>query len=169
MTITEAAQAVGAAIALMTLIVGVVTAIKGVAEFRRDNSLKRIEKFEAMRKRYDTEEKIQRVNLALNLKQRPGKDSASAVKNLEFGDKIAFMVFFEDIALLNNAGVLSDEVTFYVFGWDALLAYETIEFWDEGLSKDDPYWALFKAFCEKMASYRAKYPNMDWPIATLKV
>jgi hypothetical protein len=110
MTIAEAAQAAGAGIALLTLIVGVVTATRGLAEFRRDNSLKRMDKFEAMRNKYDHDDKIQRVNLALNLKQRPGENVVDAVKSLEFSDKIAFLVFFEDIALLNNAKILADDV-----------------------------------------------------------
>src|SRR6266436_1744641 len=144
MNIAEIAQAAGASIALMTLIVGVFTATKGFFEFRRDNSLKRIEKFQQMRNKYGEDEQIQRVDLALNFKQDQPDKFRDAVIGLDFNDKMAFLMFFEEVALLHNSGILNVDVVFYSFSWDALLAYESDEFWDSVLKRDDPYLALFK-------------------------
>jgi hypothetical protein len=160
MSIPEVAQTIGAAIAIRTLILCVYTARNGLVEFKRDNSLKRVERFENMRKRYDGNEKLQKVVLALKLKYKLAQNSFNLVKDLGY---------IEDVALLNNAGILNDDATFYVFGWDALLAYETDEFWATDIDRSEPYWGLFKACCEKMKCYRAKYPKRDWPVADLIV
>jgi hypothetical protein len=143
---------------------------RGYREFIRDNSLKRLEKFEQMKNKYDKDEQMQKVIKALNFKQDNPQHFKDTVEALDANDKRAFLMFIEEIALLNNSRILSTDFVFYNFSWDAILAYETDEFWDQNrIKKDDPYWALFRSFCEKMIAYRKKYPESDWPVSGLRV
>ena len=113
-----------------------------------------MEKFQEKRNKYDNDERIQKVNQALTVKQNRPAEFHDVAVGLDLNHKMAFMMFFEEIALLNNSGILNDDITFYTFGWDALGFYESDDFWDQPLQKDDPYWSLFRSFCEKMANYR---------------
>jgi hypothetical protein len=68
---------------------------------------------------------------------------------ISFGTKRDFLGFFEDIALMNNSGLINDQVIHYMFGYYAIRCYQSQNFWTE-VNKDSPYWKLFSKFAEKM-------------------
>ena len=62
------------------------------------------------------------------------------------------MSFFEEVALLLRAHLISDALACYMFGYYALLCNESDTFWSDVLVKDQ--WPLFSSFVDQMASVK---------------
>jgi len=48
-----------------------------------------------------------------------------------------------------NSGLIKPQVAHYMFGYYALLCWESEEFWT-GVNRLSDYWSLFADFCEQM-------------------
>lgn len=138
MTLEQAkdlAAIVGAVIALVTL-------VKGVVEYVHQGAQKRAEQFSAMRLRFKNDEQFKQICDLLET------DSPGLV-GIPFKDKRDFLGFFEEVALMLNSGILRAPVAHYMFGYYALRCADSDNFWSD-VNRDSPYWSLFNDFVAQM-------------------
>jgi len=119
----------------------IVTLVIGVLEYRKKNMLTRIELYLQMRDYYARDKNLKQVCQALG-------DGDTPISALTYEQKRQFLGTMESVALLVNSKVMNDHVAMYMFGYYAIAAWESDEFWNHGnLKREDPMWALFKQFC----------------------
>jgi hypothetical protein len=126
-------------------VVGVVVASKGIIEYTQQNAIRRLELFQAMRKRFEESPAMQRVRAALEA------DKEDAVTSLAKNDKVDFLAFYEDLALMVDSRMMRPEIAQYWFGFYVVLANEKQAFWAD-LNPNLPYWRVVRQFAQKMQS-----------------
>jgi hypothetical protein len=143
-TIQEWISAASAPVAVLTFVVGVVTLIKAIVEYNRQNAAKRFEIFQGMNKRFDD-------GNFMKIREYLDNDDPELEK-FDYTSKHNFLGFFEELAISVNSKVMSIEVAYYMFGYYAIRCYSSIHFWggDKMLQKDSVYWSLFRQFANKM-------------------
>lgn len=129
--------------------VGVGALIKGVAEYSRHNSIKRVELFFEMRRRLKDDPRLSRVVQLIRKRDLEGVDG------LELEDKLYFTGFFEEVALLLNSGLIRPQVANYMFGYYMLDCWNFDYFW-EGLNKNTKHWAVLRDFVVQMEAERER-------------
>jgi hypothetical protein len=75
--------------------------------------------------------------------------------NIPYSKRIEFMAFFEAAALLMNSGLISKEVASYMFGGDALKAWDDPTFLTEQ-TKTEEHWKLVRDFADEARGYQYK-------------
>ena len=131
----DAATAVGVLVALLTL-------VKGVYEYAKQGAQKRAEQFVEMRRRFKENDPFKEI--ASLIEQNDPKLSSVAFK-----DKLYYVGFFEEVALMVNSDLIKPEVAHYMFGYYAIRCWENDMFWRD-VNRNTPYWSLFTAFVTKM-------------------
>ena len=61
-----------------------------------------------------------------------------------------FLGFFEQVALLLRANLITDQLAYYMFGYYATRCDRSRWFWGSALPKDEAYWLLFLDFICRM-------------------
>src|ERR1043166_6047674 len=105
------AAIVGAAIALATL-------IKGVIEYTEQGAQKRVDRFLEMRRRFKENQTFTSICALL-------EHDDEALRDVAFHAKRDFLGFFEEVALLVNSGLIRPQVAHYMFGYYALKCWES--------------------------------------------
>ncbi|MFZ3327636.1 MAG: hypothetical protein WA231_17895 [Methylocella sp.] len=73
------------------------------------------------------------------------------VRAINVATRDKFCTLLERVALLSKSKVIDERWAHYEFGYYTLLCWKTPPFWDEPFdSENEPYWALFKDFAERM-------------------
>jgi hypothetical protein len=138
MTLAEAKDlgaVLGAVLALAALVTGVV-------EYGHQGAQRRAEHFLEMRKRLKENSTFKEMCALLEVND-------PKLLEVPFKEKRDLVGFFEEVALLLNSGLLRLAVTHYMFGYYAILCWESDDFWS-GLSRESDYWALFRDFVARM-------------------
>ena len=129
-------------------VVGVLVAVfafgKGLIEYRSQGLQRRAEHFVAMRRRF-------KENAAFNNIRELLEIDSPDLQVVSFLEKIDFLGFFEEIALLMNSGLLRKEVVHYMVGYYAIRCWQSDHFW-HGINRDGIYWSLFREFAKDMES-----------------
>ncbi len=81
-------------------VVGVLVALKGILEYSRQNAMRRLELFQAMRRRFEESQAMLRVRAALE------SDDDHALASVAKNDKVDFLAFYEDLALMVDSGMM---------------------------------------------------------------
>lgn len=136
--------------ALLTGIAAVFTFGWKVQTDMREAALKRFDKFQQIGQRVD-DPSYQKVRALIEGREEP-------TNRCSIEEKLEFMGFFEEIALMVNTGLMDKKVAFYMFGTVAVSAYDSDLFW-EGIenAKDERLWSLFKYFCLEMRKLDKRY------------
>jgi len=129
--------------------VAVVVATKGFIEYRLQGSAKRSDIFLAMRTRLRGDPSFSKICDLLE------EDDPKLAK-LTVVERDRFIGFFEELAILANSGLLSESITFYMFGYFAIRCYDSENFWS-GLNRDQPLWSLFMDFAERIKHAEASF------------
>ncbi len=124
------------------VIVALIALFKGVYEYVKQGSQKRAEQFIEMEKRFD-ENKLFREISSLT------EDDNAELRGVAYKDKVDYLGFFEEIALLVNSKLISPEIAHYMFGYYTMRCWESENFWAE-INKESIYGIVFKKFVEKM-------------------
>jgi hypothetical protein len=142
----DVAAILGAAIALAAL-------VKGVYEYGAQGAQKRAEQFFVLRKRLF--ENATFVTICGLL-----REESPELATCPFQDKYDFLALFEEVALMMNSRLIREPVAHYMFGYYAILCWESDPFWT-GLTRDSDYWKVFAAFAATMKrrEERFKYSN----------
>ena len=129
------------AIIIGTLI-ALITIIQAMREYRRQGRFRRVEFFLDARSRLRSDSDFREI---INLLETDDP----RLTEISFKKKLHFVGFFEEIALLVNSKVLREQVASYMFGYYALICWNSRNFWicpEKELNKEDPYWAIFRSF-----------------------
>lgn len=133
--VKDVALIVGTGVALLTL-------IKAVFEYAKQNAQKRVEHYTMLRAEF---EKDGRFTALFDLLE---KDDPS-LAHQPLAKKQDLLGFYEDIALAVNSGLLKKEVAHYMFSYHALRCWDSKHFW-ANLNRDSHYWTLFRYFVGEM-------------------
>src|SRR5258708_5691044 len=109
---------------LATIVVGVIALItlaKGVVEYIRQGAQKRAEMYIDFEKRFLENEKFREICHLL-------ETDDVKLKEVPFGDKLHFLGFFEQVALLLNSNLIRVDVAHYMFGYYAVQAEKSKHF-----------------------------------------
>ena len=130
----------------MALIVGtavaVLTFLKAVIEYTKQNAQKRAEHYTHLREEFKRNGRFGDLFEKL-------EDDSQDLATLSFEKKQDLIGFYEDIALAVNSGLLRGEVAHYMFAYYALRCWESNNFW-QGINRDSHYWTLFRYFVQEM-------------------
>ena len=158
-------EAVKAVIAIVTLLLAVYGFFHGLRAYReqktrendelerrndeteRQGRLNRFEKFQQMHSRYQEDSSIQVVLRSLYPEQIEGDKEKQSPATLE--DKLNFMGFYEELAIMVNSGLLRPETAYYTFGVDSGKFWEKETYWH-----DDPTWKLFRSFVQDAKEFQ---------------
>ena len=158
----------------LSLVVAVATLVKAVVEFKLQNSLKRFEKYQEMNEIYSRDATMTAMRDVL-------RAGGVVLEKYDPIEKYKFMAFYEDIAVMCQSGLMRIEVAAYMFGYDARIAWVSQAFVANlGDAREDPNWALFWSFCNRLDAYRTEFDRKDsqsgdsiakrpkWPVDKLK-
>lgn len=71
------------------------------------------------------------------------------LRSVSWAEKIVFISYYKDVALLVKSGLMREEVAFQLFGNHAARCWNSDHFWD-GINRGSVYIELFKEFAERM-------------------
>jgi hypothetical protein len=123
-------------------IIALTTFFTGVMEYARQGAQNRAQNFLHMRRRFLENQTFREICQMLIT----GDD---ALRSVPLQDKRNFGGFIEEVALMVNARLIRKEVAHYMFGYYAILCWESEQFWD-GLDRNAIYWSLFRDFAKEM-------------------
>ena len=147
--IVDIAPAITAIIATLTFLAAVGTLVKSVAEYSKQNSLRRFEKYMDLSNGWLADRNIQEIVELLESGEK------QRIRKISIRRKEEFAAFFEEIAMMVDSKLLKKKIAYYMFGYYTILCDESGEFWS-GLGKNEHYWSLFNRFAADMKSIRAK-------------
>jgi hypothetical protein len=153
------ANNVTAAVAIVTAIVALATLIKALMEYTQQGRQKRAEHFfELRRKLKDSDEFAQVAQLIdeSHAEESLASQARQELSELSFKVKRDYLGLFEEVAIAMNSGLIRPRVAHYMFGYYAILCWESKEFWRD-VNRLSPYWSLFKDFCEQMKSEEERF------------
>ena len=136
-TIKDFSIIVGGAIAFITL-------WQGLFQYTRQNHANRANQLIQMRRRFLEEKSFQDILSLIH-------DGCPDITKTSIQDRRNLVGYFEEVALMMNSGLIRPEVAHYMFGYYVLLIDNCEQFWD-GLDRDGDYWAVFRAFAQRMKS-----------------
>jgi hypothetical protein len=123
----------GVITAIFTAIGSVFTFYKAVAEYGKQGAQRRAEYFFKIKK--DFEPKFSEIEAKAIDKREFGPD--------DFGDRLDFIAFCDELAVFINSGLLSRSVAFYFYGFTILECAKNESF-RKDLDLDSPYFKLFR-------------------------
>jgi hypothetical protein len=119
-----------------------VTFFKGVMEYSKQGSEKRADRFFKLEREFLSNNAYKTICNFL-------ENDDLELSKITYEDKVSFLGFLEQIALLVNSKLLSIQVASYVYGYYVTKCAESKNFWTEELDKDSAYWNLFFSFSRK--------------------
>jgi hypothetical protein len=154
------------------------------------NVLARFEKYQSINDEFEADEEIGRVRTAASEDENACKANRIDVilkgdnlVNVSYDDRYKYMAFYEQLALMIQSKLITEDIAFYIFGFELIQTVfgtailRTVfgdmllegrynpNFWKDNDSPDDPYWGLFKSFAEDMLAYQTRYPS-KFPVKT---
>ena len=127
---------------ILSVGVAVLTLVKAVVEYTRQNSQRRAEHYLKLREKFSESEKFD------NLFEMIEKNDP-ALSQIAVHRRQEFLGFYEDVALLVNSGLLRKPVAHYMFAYYAIRCWESDHFWDS-MDRNSAYWRLFRHFVAQM-------------------
>lgn len=139
-------------------IVGLITLIFGLIQYRKSLLIKRSDQFLKMRERYVDNIEFQNLFTLL-------ETDSEKLKAIPYKIKYKLLGFYEEIALMTNSKLLKEEVSFYMFAYNAVRIWKSKNFWiltdidnkESRIDKDSKYWALFNDFAQRMSNYEKHF------------
>jgi AAA15 family ATPase/GTPase len=144
MTFTYVVQNAAGITAIVGAIALIVTVIRAVLEYSKQNHLARFEKYAELSKDWYGDKDIQEIIVLL------GDDPNGRLAKIHISKKEAFVGYYEEIALMLESGILKKQIAYYMFGYHTILCYENGNFWTKEMDLNDRYWTLFRRFAKLM-------------------
>lgn len=130
----------------MSAVVGVVvvllTFIKAVWEYTQQGVQKRAQAYLDLQNKFLEDVEHRQICVLLETDD-VGLSSVSSEQ------KLKFLGFYEQVALMLNSNLLREEVAHYMFGFYAIKCLDSTHFWSDN-DKNNQYWALFCSFAKRM-------------------
>lgn len=135
------------------IIGSLLTFFKGIVEYSKQGSEKRADRFFKLEQEFLSNKNYKKI---CNLLESDNFE----LSNISYEDKVSFLGFLEQIALLVNSKLLSIEIASYVYGYYAEKCANSKNFWNDELDKNSQYWKLFFSFVEKLRYIDQKKINL---------
>lgn len=155
MSTTELTLVVAGVVAGVT----VLTFVQAVIEYRRQGRERRAQHFFDIGKRMEERDCYERICRMLEDEFAGEPNATGELEAVAPWDKATFLAAFEELALTMKSGLVSPEVTHYMYGFYAILCLRSKGFWvgpKGGPPLSDDYWVLFKAFAEEMSNIESR-------------
>lgn len=134
-----------------TALIGLITLIKVLLEFRQRNKIDRINLYLRMRDKYARDSDIKEVCAALGNNDPP-------ICQLTYQQKRLFLGTMESVALMVRSDVMDKHVAMYMFGYYIVKAWDADDFWGDGnIDQNDPMWALYKDFVFEIKDIKKEF------------
>lgn len=127
-------------------VIGLLTFLMSVFEYRKQGHQKRIELYLEMSRRIEDNPDFRQVRTLLNV-------GSEDIRNIPKKTRSDYAGFLESVALMRNSGVISRQVACYMFSHDAVACWNSNAFWED-FTRDDTHWGLLRHFVEEMQSLR---------------
>ncbi|MEK7275177.1 MAG: hypothetical protein AAB110_07960 [Candidatus Desantisbacteria bacterium] len=143
-------------------IIGIFAFIKGLLEYIRQNTLKRIDLFLQIRTKFKSKElyfsKLFDWLEIDDIKLKNNKDIYYEKEDITvYRIKYDILGFFEEVALLVNSKVIKIEIAHYMFGYYIMKIFDSKHFWnDSEFNKNDYLWSLFVNFATRIKEFDNK-------------
>ena len=130
-------------VSFLAFLIAFLTLLKGILEFRRATIMKRLELFLTLRSRLrEDKEFIEICELLVN--------DDLKLRDIPLVQKDRFTGFFEELAIIRNSKVITDDVVLYMFSYFAIQCSDSKNYWF-GLNKKEVFWSLFFEFASAKA------------------
>ena len=132
----------------------------GVSEYIRQGKQKRAEHFFNLRKKWKENVVFKKIRDLIE------SDDTELI-NTSLTDKYDYLGLFEEIAIMKNSGLIKSEVTYYMFGYYAVMCWKSTNFWDDKeigtncLNRDGCYWKVFVDFAKDCMIFDEKENNFN--------
>jgi hypothetical protein len=140
----------------ITSVVAVVTAVVAVAglwrsfiELAKQGSIKRAERFFAMRQRLREDKEFAEICQYLELRD-------PRLREVPLITRDRFIGFFEELTLLWNSRVFNDEIIYYMFGYYALRCWRSDDFWHD-LNREQILWSHYRDMVRRLEFIEKSY------------
>jgi hypothetical protein len=153
------AEAVTAVVGAVGALVALVALFQAVMEYRQQGRQKRAEHFFELRRRLKETREFARVAALIDqtyAEEDLAHRARRELRALPFQVKRDYLGLFEEIAIAMNSGLIKPEVAHYMFGYYALLCWESDDFWTD-VNRLSVYWSLFADFCDQMGVQRERF------------
>ena len=130
-------------------IIALTTFFTGVMEYARQGAQHRAQNFVQMRRRFMENDVFRGICSLLVT----GDDR---LREVPTQDRRNFAGFIEEVALMVNARLIRKETAHYMFGYYALLCWNSDSFW-EGLDRDSIYWSLLRDFAGQLKQLESEF------------
>ena len=149
-------EIVTAIVAVLGVGGGIVSYSLRTRELASKNSLDKFHNYTALNALYEEDSQCKAIRDAAG-----GHTDWSEVDD---GDRFGFMAIYEQIALMLQSGLLSEDVAFYSYGYNLLKAYRDPNFWNNVVRKDDKYWELTLRLFDRFERYEDRYKGKSFPV-----
>ena len=116
----------------LTIFIAMIALIKGVFEYTKTNQLARANVFLELRKRFKETSNFSKIIEYLD-------SNDSELSEVSKSDKLKFLGFFDDVAILINSGLLDKTIANQTFGFYIQKAWENPNMWWEENPKESEY------------------------------
>lgn len=123
-------------------------------KYRKEHQLKRAEFFLSLRKELNDSPAFQKISPLLHW-------NSMELRNTPRSEKQYLLLFYEQVALLVNSGLMSKETAHYMFGYDIIRIARCPNFWVED-QLNNRWWELFKEFEVQMEELEPRVDNRRW-------
>ena len=96
---------------IIGVIIALLASIKGLIEYRRNNTRKIAERFIKMRIRFKEHPTFKKIYPLLT------NDDDPEWKSISYQERGDFIAFFEELALMMFSRLIRKEIVYYMFGW----------------------------------------------------
>lgn len=127
-----------------TAILAIVTLIKGYYEYKLSTRQKRIEFYEKLGTKLETDENLKTIIDYL-------ETGNPELRKISRFNRYKFLRYYEDIALIMNSGLLKPKIAHYMFSYYAIRCADSTDFWHD-INKEAIYWKTFIDFVSQMRS-----------------
>lgn len=121
----------------ISIILALFAIFKWLLEFNKKNQLERAKVYLELRQRFKETDNFATIIAYLD-------SNDEKLNQIDKADKLKFLGFLEEIALMVNSGLLNKKIANQSFGFYIRKAWENQYMWWEGNSKDSEYRILLK-------------------------
>ena len=134
---------------IVAALLGVPTLIIGLLEFSRQGAQRRVSHYLELQNRLRTDTVLHQMFKLL-------ESDSPRLRKYSTADRAHLLGVFEELALMLNSRLVTKHVAHYMFGYPALLCWQSKNFW-HGLDRENPYWALFRDFASQMKAVQDSF------------
>lgn len=149
--VTAIVGVIGATVAIATL-------VKAVLEYSQQGRQRRADHFFELRRRLKDNDDFALVAELIDqtyAEEPLANEAREQLRELPFRVKRDYLGLFEEIAMAMNTGLIKPAVAHYMFGYYALLCWESDDFWFD-VNRLSHYWSLSRISANR---WRASKPG----------